>query len=133
MNQDQRVSLETLGGGPGKETSAAIELFNVEFQRALENCLDENTKPDTVRTVSLIVKIKPDKQRESCSVEIGATSKLAPVHPYPTQFWLGKDKGRAIAIEDDPKQRNLFKDIERERERQAKESGKVIQMEGKSE
>lgn len=47
--KENYVSLETLGGGPGHGSSAAIELFNAEFQRVLDNCLDENTKPNAVR------------------------------------------------------------------------------------
>lgn len=128
IGDPQYVSLETLGGGPGKESSAAIELFNVEFQRVLENCLDENTKPDALREVTLKVKIKPDKDRERCLVEIGAVSKLAPVHPYPTQFYLGKDAGRVVAVEDDPKQRNAFKELAKEKARQAEKDGKVLSM-----
>lgn len=129
MGMQQQVSLENLGGGPGKESSAAIELFNLEFQRVLDNCLDENTKPDAVRSVTLTVKIKPDKEREECSVEIGATSKLAPVHPYPTRFWLGKDAGMAVAVEDDPKQRNMFRELEKMKAEANKD--KVLPMERK--
>lgn len=123
------VSLETLGGGPGKESSAAIELFNVELQKALDNCLDDNTKATATREVTLKVKIKPDDDRESCKVEIHATSKLAPVHPYPTQFFLGKQHGKAVAMEDDPKQRNAFRELEKEKQRQARD--KVLPMERK--
>lgn len=129
MSIEQYVSLETLGGGPGRESSAAIELFNAEFQRVLDNCLDENTDPKKVREVTLKVKIKPDTDRELCKVEIHATSKLAPVTPYPTQFFLGKDSGRAVAVEDDPKQRNIFTEIEREKAERAQD--KVLQMERK--
>lgn len=129
MNAEQYVSLETLGGGPGKKSSAAIELFNAEFQRVLDNCLDENTDPKKVREVALKVKIKPDLDRELCKVEIHASSKLAPVNPYPTQFFLGKDAGRAVAVEDDPKQRNIFTEIEKEKQKSTQD--KVLQMERK--
>jgi hypothetical protein len=81
MNTEQFVSLENLGGGAGKDTSAAIELFNAEFQRVLDNIADENTKPTAAREVNLKIKIKPDEDRELCKVEIHANSKLAPVHP----------------------------------------------------
>jgi len=127
---DQKfVSLETLGGGAPGRMSAAVELFNLEFQRVLDNCLDPNTKPTAKRSVTLTVKISPDDDRETCVVEISATSKLAAVRPYPTNIFLGKQGTRAVAIEHDPKQMNVFREIEEEIVR--RNADKVLPMERK--
>lgn len=122
------VSLETLGGGAHGRISAAVELFNLEFQRVLDNCLDPNTKPTAKRQVVLTVKLTPDDDRESCVVEISATSKLAAVRPYPTSIFLGKQGDRAVAVEHDPKQMNVFQQIEEEKNRR---TDKVLPMERK--
>lgn len=123
------VSLETLGGGSHDHMSAAVELFNLEFQRVLDNCLDPNTKATEKRQVQLTVKIKPDEDRESCMVEIHATSKLAAIRPYPTNIFLGKDGDRAVAVEHDPKQRNIFHEIEQEKLK--RNADKVLPIERK--
>ena len=135
MIEDKRVSLANLGGGPGNTSSAAIELADFELQRVLDNIVDENTKPDAVREVTLKIRIKPDKLRESCDVEISSTSKLAPISPYPTRFYVGRENGRGVAIEDDPKQRNMFKELANERLAVAMEAGNVLPIgqKGKSE
>ena len=119
-NNEDFVSLETLGGGsPNGLSGAAVELFNTEFQRVLDNCLDPNTKATAKREVRLKVIIKPDDDRESCSVEIQAESKLAAVRPYPTNIFLGKEGSRAVAVENDPKQANVFRAIEEEKRKRA--------------
>jgi hypothetical protein len=128
INQ-QYVSLETLGGGGPDRMSAAVELFNLEFQRELDNCLDPNTKPTARRQVVLTVKLTPDEDRETCNVEISATSKLAAVRPYPTSIFLGKRGDRAVAVEHDPKQMNVFQQIEEEKRRL--NADKVLPMEWK--
>jgi len=118
MHERESVSLQNLGSG------AAIELFDTELQRVLDNIVDENTKPTTIREVTLKIKIKPDEDRESGSVEIQASSKLAPVHPYPTQILIGNQRGQGVATEWNPKQLHAFKD------QPQPQDGKVIPMKG---
>lgn len=116
MNEKETVSLQNLGSG------AAIELFDIEFQRVLDNIVDENTKATSPREVTLKIKIKPDEDREWGAIEIHATSKLAPVHPYPTQIIIGKQRGKGVATEHNPKQLHAFKD--------QPQDGKIIPMKG---
>lgn len=101
-----RVTLDNLGKG------AAAELFNVELQKVLDNILDENTKATAVREVILKVTIKPDEERDTGDVKIQATSKLAPIAPFDTNFLIGKQKGKAVATEYNPRaqQQKLFKE-----------------------
>ena len=91
-------SLTTLGRG------AAIERFDEEMQKVLDNILDPNTKPDVMREVKLIVKVKPNKERDFAYVEIHCQSKLAPFDAVPTQIYIGKHKGKAVAFERNPQQ-----------------------------
>jgi hypothetical protein len=101
MSKDDLVSLETLGQG------AAVERFNLELQRALDNIADENTKAKGTREVTLKVKITPDEDREIAKVEVHTTSKLQAYLPFPTQFVLGKQAGKACATEFNPRQKTI--------------------------
>jgi hypothetical protein len=111
---NDRVSLATLGNG------AAVEMFDAELQRILDNIIDPNTKPTAIRSATLTVKIKPDEDREWGSVDIQACSKLASVQAYPTQIIIGKQNGKGVATEHNPKQIDAFRDIPHE--------GKIVPM-----
>ena len=98
----QQVSLQTIGSG------SAIAKFDTEIQKVLENIVDPNTPAETVRTITLQVKIKPDQSREVASIEIGCTSKLADNTPYPSRIFIGKTKaGEIIGCESDPRQMSM--------------------------
>lgn len=98
---EEYVSLATLGRG------AAVELFDDELQRMLANILDPNTSPDTVRSVTLTVKVKPDESREHGRVILEVKSKLASPKGVGTVLFFGKENGRAIALERNPRQPDL--------------------------
>lgn len=95
---EQLVSLDSLANG------AAVERFDYELQRVLENISDINTRADAMREVTLKVKIKPNDDRSFAMVEIIASSKLAPVKPEATSFHLNG----ARATEFNPKQQTIF-------------------------
>lgn len=96
----EQVTLATLRGG------AAVEMFNFELQRVFDNILDPNTTLMT-REITLKVKIKPHDSRETTTVEISCGSKLASSVPAKSQFYLGKDRGKAVAYEYNPEQLRL--------------------------
>ena len=103
MSEEKHVSLETLGEG------AAAELFNLELAKVLDNIQDENTKPTTIRTVTLTLKIKPEEDRSFAQAAISAVAKLAPVNPHPSIFYFGrKPNGKQVATEHNPRQAGLF-------------------------
>lgn len=95
------MSLKSIGNG------AAIELFDVELKRALENIMDPNTEPKKARTITLKVTLKPDEEREYASITIQAVSSLAPIQPYSSHCFLGKDRNGVVATEHNPKQLNM--------------------------
>ncbi len=100
--RDAPISLDTIGGG------AAIELFDDEMRRVLDNILDVNTKAESLREVRLTVKIKPNADRGICNALIEVSSKLASPEGAGTVLYVGRREGVAIAIENNPKQPNLF-------------------------
>lgn len=108
MNDElQEVSLETLGGG------AAIERFNYELEKVLENIGDPNTKADAMREVTLKIRIKPNEDRSFCVVEIQVNGKLASIKPEHSSFHLTKRGNRMVATEYNPRQESFeFKKVE---------------------
>lgn len=103
MEQEQeRLSLINLSAG------VAIEKFDDELQRVLDNITDPNTIEDAAREITLKVKITPNNDREIGKVEIDCFPKLAKNKPYATQIVIGKDgRGLAVALEYNPQQARL--------------------------
>ena len=112
------VSLATIGGG------AAVERFDDELKRVLDNIIDPNTPPKALRKVTLEVKIKPDADREIGQVEILVKSQIAPAEAYETKFIIGKDLGHGVATEFIPPRQMSMKE---------QVSKKVLPMKGESE
>jgi hypothetical protein len=98
----QGVTLETIGSG------ALNELFEAELARILSNITDPNTDTATKRVMTITVKFKPNRDRDIADVDIACNSKLAGIMTVSTQLFMGKHKGKLIAVESDPRQTNLF-------------------------
>ena len=98
---EEGISLISLKEG------AAVELFDAELQKVLDNIMDPNTKPDSVREVILKVKFKPEKDRSMGIISIEPFSRLAPQAPVATRVFLGGKNGKGVAFEHNPKQPSL--------------------------
>jgi len=96
------VTLDTIGGG------ALAELFAAELQRILANIADPNTDPTTKRVITFAVSFKPKTDRDIADVELKCSSKLAGIRTVQTQLFMGRHQGKLIAVENDPRQSNLF-------------------------
>lgn len=105
--EEQFVSLDSLANG------SAVDLFNTELSKVLENILDPNTKADAVRSVTLKVEIKPSESRSVGDVGISVTSKLAPPKSAKATLYFGTKQGKAVAVERDPNQMS-FDDVKTE-------------------
>lgn len=104
-DNDQRlpdVSLENIRGG------AAIEMFDHELQRVVENIADLNTDAEATRKVVLTVTIKPNATRDDAVYLIGAEAKLAPPRAVPGHMYIGKRHGKPVAVSWDPAQHDMF-------------------------
>lgn len=122
MSKQEIITLENLGGG------AAAEMFEESLAKVIENVVNPNTKPETTRSITLCMKVKPGKkQRTLCVVELSCVEKLAPVMPFETAIFVGMDNGVAEATEYAPDQGKLFED---EKQNVQTES-KVIAMGGR--
>lgn len=96
----EAVSLATLGRG------SAIERFDDELKRVLENIMDPNTA-DGVREITVKVRIEPNEERNNAAVGIFVTSKVQGPKAVPTIIYMGKDRGAAVAFEYNPEQLQL--------------------------
>jgi hypothetical protein len=108
---DERLSLATLCNG------AAVEKFDVELQRALNNVLDPNTLTQA-RTVTLKVKIKPNEEKTQVVITADASSNLSPHKGVASVAFIGRrPDGHAEAREVVPQgQTRLFNDDKLESE-----------------
>lgn len=94
MKEKEKVSLASLYGG------AVIEAVDHEIQNVLTNIQDVNTSPGATRSVSLQIKIKPNKERNIASLTFQASSKLAPAEALESSIIIDRDQaGRAVAFE----------------------------------
>jgi hypothetical protein len=101
------VTLETLARG------AALERFDIELARVMENINDPNTG-DGKREITVKVSIKPSQTKDTAQVMVNVTSKLASMAPYPTLLFLSKGRdGRLGAYENDPRQVDMFEGNEK--------------------
>lgn len=98
--EEDVVSLLNLGRG------AAIERFDDELKRVLDNIIDLNTT-EQVREINLKVKIKPNGDRDFCMVDVTCSSKIAPSEPFQTHMFVGRTGKGAVATEHNPQQLQL--------------------------
>lgn len=100
ITKEERVSLENLAQG------AAIERFNDELQRVMNNVVDPNTA-DGIREICLKVQIKPNPERTMGSVKVICSSKTMPARACETIFYCGSERGKGVAFEHDPRQMQM--------------------------
>lgn len=93
-----QITLSNIGGG------AAVEKFEDEFRRVVDNILDPNTPAKATRKVVLTIEIKPSADRSFGPVTVSATSKLPPRKSFSTVAFFGRDGGDPVAFEENPAQ-----------------------------
>ena len=71
-NGYEKAMLETINDGK------AINKFNFELKRAIQNCMDGNTSTKKPRKVILEMTLKPDETRESITSSFEVKTKLCP-------------------------------------------------------
>ena len=86
----KEVSLETIQNG------AVVDMFNEELQKVMKNIADENTKPDAVRSITITVKIRPDKTRRSAATQVDCKITLSPVKPSDGFISLNQTKDGSL-------------------------------------
>lgn len=99
MLEKEPVSFASLYGG------AVIEALDYELSNAIRNIKDPNTEAEKVRTINLVVKIKPNKERNLASFQFQASFKPVPAEALETSILMDKDEaGRPVAFEMRPEE-----------------------------
>lgn len=96
------VSLANLANG------AAVERFDYELQKVLDNIADPNTKTKAARTITLKVSIVPSEDRSVGSVEIQCSSSLAGMQPAGHHVFLVQEGRYQRAYQHAAQQGELF-------------------------
>ena len=86
----------------------AVELFNIELQKVINNMADVNSPAKARRSITLKVTFVPDETRKVSDVMIDCDSKLAAHRGVKTQVALGMHNGKHIAVEGNLSQGKLF-------------------------
>jgi len=94
MTED--LSIATIAGG------AVIEALDYEFQRVFDNIVDPNTKAESARTLTLQVKIKPDKSRSKATITFLAKAGLQPAEAVESDVYITDKRGKAVVVESQP-------------------------------
>lgn len=93
-------------------SGAIKERVDIEMGKVLANIMDENTKPEFKRKVTVTLEFSPKEDRQRVEVEAIVRSSLAPLRAVGTSLHLGHDtEGAPMAVEakaDIPGQGSLF-------------------------
>ena len=116
FTREDPMSLTNLGDG------AAIEQFDEELQKVLDNIVDPNTEAKQVRKIILTVSIKPDDDRSIGEICIECDSRKGPQLKFFTKCLIGRTGKHGEARELDVQQKSF---IDRE--------GNVVPIGGKGE
>ena len=94
-------------------SGAIKERVDIEMGKVLANIMDENTKPDAKRKLTLTLEFLPDEDRYSVGVKAVVKSQLAPLKSVATSLRLGGTAESPMAVEakaDLPGQGSLFEE-----------------------
>ena len=91
---EERISLATLADG------AAIEMIDEGLEAAWKDIIDPNTPAKSKRSVTLILTLEPDEDRNLVTIGIQVDKKLAKVRPSVARVELCRGAGgKLIAVE----------------------------------
>jgi len=101
--QETIVTLNTIANG------AAVELFDRELQRVIQNIADPNTSAKARREIHIKVTILPDEERSIGYARIECASKLGDIKPVQTVMYFGRNKeNKLVAVANNIIQPSMF-------------------------
>ena len=126
MSEEKNVSIATLSEG------AAVERFDLALQDVLTNVQDVNTDWKKARTITMKVTIKSNEERDISAVVVEVDRKLAPIKPFGTMLFTGRDKdGKGYATEHVSNQGGLFDQNAGEEKPATEATGKLYKLDKK--
>ena len=108
MTKETKAEAVTINIGNINE-GAAIEAFDLELRKILENIGDLSTPATATRAITLQVVFKPHSDRCQVETEFRCTSKLAPIETHKSKIFVGRtEDGAVVAFDGDPRQMPLW-------------------------
>jgi len=102
VDEKGTITLATIANG------AAEELFSDRLTEVLRNVNDPNTDWKAARKITIEVAFRPNEERTIGDIHIKASSKLAGLKPVQTVCYMGRQNGKLVAVENNPKQLGMF-------------------------
>jgi hypothetical protein len=88
---------------------AAIDAFDLELRKVLENIADLSTVATADRAITLKVTFKPESDRCKVHTEFSISTKLAGIEKHVSKIFVAKtDSGALVALDADPRQMPLW-------------------------
>ena len=88
---------------------AAIDAFDLEIRKVLDNIADLSTVATATRSITLRVDFKPESDRCKVHTEMSVSTKLAGIEKNKSKIWVAKsDDGYLVALDGDPRQMPLW-------------------------
>jgi hypothetical protein len=88
---------------------AAIDAFDLELRKVLENIADLSTVATATRSITLRVDFKPESDRCKVHTEFTIATKLAGIEKNISKIFVAKtDEGALVALDADPRQMPLW-------------------------
>lgn len=104
MEQQTRptaVSLNNIAKG------SAVEIFDHNMKKVLENIKDPNTSAKAARSITLKVEFKPYPDRNGAEISVSVASRMAPVSSVNSTVFVGMSEGEYTAYSHDVRQAEL--------------------------
>jgi hypothetical protein len=99
---EEIVTLTSIANG------AAMELFDHELKRVIENIMDPNTDAEAKRAITIKIVIAPDDNRNIGFASVEVSSKLSGVKPVSSTMYFGKKDGELVAVQNNFTQPGIF-------------------------
>ena len=92
-------------------TTAQLQpMVDEAIREVLENIVDPNTEATAKRSVTLTIKLNPDKERSTLGIELGVKTSFAPRETIGAMAFISHTRDGVVAVENDPGQRNLYEE-----------------------
>jgi len=98
----RKVDLTTICGG------GLPELFARELRDVMANITDINTDPKKPRRITMTVDVYPSTDRATCALELGITSKHAPIVKMAGSLFIAVAGETLEAYTSDLRQQDIF-------------------------
>ena len=110
MSQDANLTAEAVSVNIGNiNEGAAIEAFDLELRKVMENIADLSTVATATRAITLKIEFKPESDRCKVHTEFAISTKLAGIEKHVSKIFIARtDQGALVALDADPRQMPLW-------------------------